>query len=144
MLIEYSRMPPSSWAEETRKTFDHWGQGLVGARESGGRGTISNWWTLLQPWRWTVPRQSAPVSPPPMMITCLSVAVSELAVDCESPATRRFWSGQEVHREVDPLEVAPLDRQVARLGRAAAEADGVELGEELLGRDVDADVRARA
>ena len=43
---------------------------------------------------------------------------------------------------MDALEVAALDRQVARLGRAAAEADGVELGEELLGRDVDADVDA--
>ena len=51
VLIEYSRMPPSSWADETRKTLDHWGQGLAGARPSGGRGTISNWWTLLQPWR---------------------------------------------------------------------------------------------
>ena len=37
-MIEYSRMPPSSWAEETRKTLDHWGQGLVGARLSGGPG----------------------------------------------------------------------------------------------------------
>ena len=36
--------------------------------------------------------------------------------------------GQEVHGEVDALELAALDRQVARLGRAAAEADGVELG----------------
>ena len=38
MLIEYSRMPPSSWAEETRKTLDHWGQGLVGFAAVGGPG----------------------------------------------------------------------------------------------------------
>ena len=37
-------------------------------------------------------------------------------------------AGQELHREVDALELAPFDRQVARLGRAAAEADRVELG----------------
>ena len=34
---------------------------------------------------------------------------------------------QELHREVDALEVAALDRQIARLGRAAAQDDGVEL-----------------
>ena len=38
MLIEYSRTPPSSCAEETRKTFDHWGQGFVGVRGPGGAG----------------------------------------------------------------------------------------------------------
>ena len=80
MLIAYSRIPPSSCAEETRKTFDHCGQGFVGVRLSGGRGTISNWWTLAQPWRWTVPRQSAPVSPPPMMMTCLPSARDEPVV----------------------------------------------------------------
>ena len=42
VMIEYSRSPPSSWADETRKMFDHCGQGLFGARSSGGRGTISN------------------------------------------------------------------------------------------------------
>ena len=38
VLIEYSRTPPSSWAEETRKTFDHWGQGLAGDRDVGRPG----------------------------------------------------------------------------------------------------------
>ena len=38
MLIEYSRTPPSSWAEETRKTFDHWGQGFVGVAAVGRSG----------------------------------------------------------------------------------------------------------
>ena len=42
-----------------------------------------------------------------------------------------------------PSQVAARDRQVAGLGRAAAEADGVELVQELLGRDVHADVDAR-
>ena len=35
---------------------------------------------------------------------------------------------QELHGEVDALELAAGDGQVARLGRAAAEHDGVELG----------------
>ena len=40
VLIEYSRPPPSSWAEETRKTFDHCGHGFdgaVGHRAGAGR-----------------------------------------------------------------------------------------------------------
>ncbi|COZ73740.1 Uncharacterised protein [Mycobacterium tuberculosis] len=45
------------------------------ARASGGRGMISNWCTAIAPWRCTVPRQSAPVSPPPMMTTFLPFAV---------------------------------------------------------------------
>ena len=38
MWIAYSRMPPSSWAEETRKTFDHWGQGFDGEPAVGRAG----------------------------------------------------------------------------------------------------------
>ncbi len=53
----------------------HSGQGVESARWSGGRGMISNWWTEAAPWRWAVPRQSAPVSPPPMMTTRLPAAV---------------------------------------------------------------------
>ena len=39
------------------------GHGLLVGRASGGSGMISSWWTEAAPWRWTVPRQSAPVSP---------------------------------------------------------------------------------
>ena len=42
VMIEYLRLPPSSWADETRKTLDHCGHGLARSRLSGGRGTISN------------------------------------------------------------------------------------------------------
>src|SRR6056297_3947540 len=38
---------------------------------SGGLGRISSWVTEAAPCRWAVPRQSAPVSPPPMITTCL-------------------------------------------------------------------------
>ena len=38
VLIAYSRTPPSSWAEETRKTFDHCGQGFVGVAVVGRAG----------------------------------------------------------------------------------------------------------
>ena len=35
--------------------------------------------------------------------------------------------GEEIHREVDALEIAAFDRQIARLRRAGAEDDGVEV-----------------
>ena len=88
----YTRSPPSSWAPDTRKMFGHWGHGLSGARSSGGRGNSSNWWTDTAPWRWTVPRQSAPVSPPPMITTRLSRAVMKFSSGIGSPSQRRFWS----------------------------------------------------
>ena len=42
---------------------------------------------------------------------------------------------QELHGEMDALEVAAFDGQIARLGRAGAEDDGVEFLEELLRPD---------
>ena len=34
--------------------------------------------------------------------------------------------GQEVHRQVDAVELTPGDGQIARVGRATRQADGVE------------------
>jgi len=50
------------------------GQGWFTGRASGGCGMISNWVTERAPCRIAVPRQSAPVSPPPMITTSLPVA----------------------------------------------------------------------
>ena len=55
---------------------------IVGCRLSGGRGRISSWVKLLQPWRIDVPTQSVPVSPPPMTITCLSLAEMKVPSLC--------------------------------------------------------------
>ena len=44
-------------------------------RSSGGVGMISNCTIDLGRCRIAVPRQSAPVSPPPMITTCLFLAV---------------------------------------------------------------------
>ena len=93
VLTEYSRTPPSSCAEEMRKMLGQSGHGLLsGSRSSGGRGRISNCVTERAPWRWAVPRQSAPVSPPPMMTTFLSFAVMKSRSGTVSPWERRFWS----------------------------------------------------
>jgi hypothetical protein len=52
--------------------------------------------------------------------------------------------GQEVHREVDPGELAARHAQVARLGRAAREHDRVELAAQLGRVHIRADVHAGA
>ena len=54
---------------------------------------ISNWCTLDAPWRCTCRGQSAPVSPPPMMITFLPLAViggSPSSPSTASPCCTRF------------------------------------------------------
>ena len=97
--------------------------------------------TDAAPWRFDVPTQSDPVSPPPITTTCLPVA--------------RIWSRdrvagddlvllrQELHREMDAVEIAARHRQIARRFRAARDHDRIVVGEEVLGRDVVADVDAR-
>src|SRR5437868_2278298 len=57
------------------------GQGWPALRSSPGLGMISSWVTEAAPWRWAVPTQSAPVSPPPMTTTCLPSALIGAAVD---------------------------------------------------------------
>jgi hypothetical protein len=74
VLSAQSRLPPSSCALSVRSCSGHSGQGVLGARSSGGMGMISNWWMDFACCRWQVPRQSAPVSPPPMITTRLPVA----------------------------------------------------------------------
>jgi len=51
------------------------GQGWCAGRSSLGRGMISSWVTEAAPCRSAVPRQSAPVSPPPMTMTCYPAAL---------------------------------------------------------------------
>ena len=100
---------------------------------------ISSWVTLRQPWRSAVPTQSVPVSPPPMTTTSLPRAWIGLAV---RPAVeqRPGVGGEELHREVHALELAAFDGEVARLGGAGAEHDGVEVAQQQVGLDVVADV----
>ena len=104
------------------------------ARSSGGWASSSKLTRLLQPWRIDVPMQSVPVSPPPMTITSLSLALMkspsvELAVEQALGV-----GGQELHGEMDALQLAAGDRQVARLGRAGGEQHGVVLVAQLARR----------
>ena len=64
------------------------GHGCSAARSLGGSGMISSWCTDAAPCRWAVPRQSAPVSPPPMMTTCRPSA--EIGEAPSAPSWTRF------------------------------------------------------
>ena len=66
----------------------NWHAVVSPARFPGGAGKSSICRTLAAPWRWAVPTQSEPVSPPPRTITCLPRASTGSATS--SPATRRF------------------------------------------------------
>ncbi len=93
-----------------------------------------NWTRLRQPWRIEVPTQSVPVSPPPMTITSLPSAEMKLPLWLPSEQAAGVV-GEEIHGEMDALEAAAFDGQIARLGRPGAQDDGVELLEQLLCRD---------
>ena len=80
--------------------------------------------------------QSEPVSPPPMTTTCLPAARIGSSGAARLAADAAVLLRQEVHGEMDALELAARDRQVARLLGAAGEHHRVVLGDELLGRDI--------
>jgi hypothetical protein len=62
----------------------------------------------------------------------LAFGGDEAAVLCAAVEQAAGVVGQEIHGEMDALEVAAFDGQIARLGGAGAEDDGVELLEQLL------------
>jgi hypothetical protein len=97
-----------------------------GARSSGGLGSSSNWCTERAPWRWQVPRQSAPVSPPPMITTRLPVARIS-SPGTVSPFVAAVLLRQKLHGEVNALQLAAGNAQVARMFGAAGQQHGVEL-----------------
>src|SRR5262245_44091801 len=49
---------------------------------------------------------------------------------------------QEIHRELDALELSSLDGKIARLGRSATEANRVEFLKELVVAEIDPDIGA--
>ena len=84
--VDAARRPPRGPTRRGRSS----GTSATASRSvrcSGGRGMISSWVTDAAPCRCAVPRQSAPVSPPPMMTTCLPSAVIGRRRRCR-PAAR--------------------------------------------------------
>ena len=95
------------------------GQGLAVARSSGGHGMISSCVIEAAPWRCAVPRQSAPVSPPPMMTTCAACRRPGHALEVAElhPAIAPVLLRQVLHRlKWMPVQLAAGHRQVARTG----------------------------
>ena len=130
-----SRSQPSSCDDEVRSFSGQSGQVSALFSCSGGCGMISSWVTDAAPWRFEVPMQSEPVSPPPITMTCLPLAVivplrrgARLVVAGDA----LVLLGQEFHREMDAVELAARDRRVARLLGAAGQHHGVELVEQRL------------
>ena len=95
------------------------------------------------PWRIEVPMQSEPVSPPPITTTCLPLAVivplgaarSSLVAGVALVLLR-----QEIHGEMDAVELAARHFEVARRLGAAGHHHRVEFLEQRGHRDVDADL----
>ena len=85
--------------------------------------------------------QSEPVSPPPMTTTFFARGKDRLDVALRLVADAPVLLRQKIHREMDALELAPGDRQVARLLAAAGEHHRVMLFEQFVGRDIHADMR---
>src|SRR3546814_5363674 len=87
---DLSRSQTSSYEDGVRSFSGQSGQFSVLFSFAGGLGMISSWVTDAAPWRFEVPTQSDPVSPPPITTTCLPVAVIDprgAARTSSSPAT---------------------------------------------------------
>ncbi len=101
---------------------------------------MSNWWTDAAPWRWAVPRQSAPVSPPPMMMTFLPSGVD--GGPGQQPGLHPVGGHEVVHGQVHAAEVAAGDVEVPLPQGADGQDDGVVGRLQVLHGQVDADVDA--
>ena len=106
-------MAPSAWLDDVRIFKGQFGQVSALFSCSGGAGMISSWVTDLAPCRNEVPMQSEPVSPPPITTTCLPPARMSGAVE-RLVADAAVLLRQEIHREVNAVEIAAGDRQIAR------------------------------
>ena len=88
----------------------HSGQGFVGSRRGGSSGRISNWTTLLQPWRSDVATQSVPVSPPPITITSLCRAETQPTSRISSSSMLRVSDDRKSTAKWMPANSRPSTR----------------------------------
>src|SRR5687768_16796220 len=71
-----------------------------------------------------------------------ALGIDELAIAMIAVEQALSVGGEELHRKVDAFELAARDWQIARLGRAGREQQGVVIVDELLRIDVLANIRA--
>ena len=139
---------PSSCEDEVRSFSGQSGQVSALFSRSGGCGMISSWVTEAAPWRFEVPMQSEPVSPPPITTTCLPLARERAARARRAPRRRRrlrlfCWVRKSIAKWM-PASSRPGTSQVARLLGAAGQHHHVVVVEQRLDRHVDADLDAGA
>ena len=129
---------PSSCEDEVRILSGQSGQVSALFSCSGGCGMISSWVTEAAPWRFEVPTQSEPVSPPPITMTCLPLAVSvplRRGARLVVAGDALVLLGQEIHGEVDAGELAARHFEVARPLGAAGQRHRVVAFEQRLDRE---------
>ena len=113
--IENRRSPPSFRAYDVRSFIGHRGHGVTSSgREAAARRAARSGCTDAAPSRCACATQSAPVSPPPITTTCLPAA---LRPPVAVAGDRSRAVVQVLHREVDAVELAARDGQVARHAR---------------------------
>ena len=93
---------------------------------------ISSWCTEAAPCRWAVPRQSAPVSPPPMMMTRFPLAVMGEAPS--APSRTRFDGFRYSRARCTPDRATAGDREVTGQGGPAGQHHRIELCAHVGGR----------
>jgi hypothetical protein len=81
---------------------------------------ISSWVTEAAPWRFEVPTQSEPVSPPPITTTCLPLATGAARRGAQFvvAGVALVLLGQEFHGEMDAVQLAAGDPGRAAFGAA--------------------------
>ena len=106
VVIDQSRLAPSSCELDVRILSGQFGHTRFLSSFSGGCGINSNCVILNAPWRFDVPTQSEPVSPPPITTTCLLVAMTWFSM--VSPATTLFCGVKKSIAYITPSNSRPL------------------------------------
>ena len=86
--------------------------------------------------------QSEPVSPPPMTTTCLPPARIGALASCGSPLTRRFCCGRNSMAKWMPSSSRPGIGRSRAFSAPPASTTRIEVLEQILGRQIDADMGA--
>ena len=107
---------------------------------SGGRWMISIWVTEAAPWRFEVPMQSEPVSPPPMTTTCLPSARIGMTLPSGSSLTRRFCCGRNSMAKWMPSSSRPGIGRSRGFSAPPASTTASWLGDQLGDVELDADM----
>ena len=100
--------------------------------------------TEAAPCRFDVPTQSAPVSPPPITMTCFPSAEMVGSIAERFAADSAVLLREERHREVDAVEFPAGDGEVTRLLTSGGQHDRFVFVEEALDRPVHTDVTVDA